>query len=219
MARSMLNLSEIFYSLQGESTFAGFPCLFVRLAGCNLDCAYCDTSYAKLKEGSEKVSVAEVVERLLKFKVQLVEITGGEPLLQPATRELVSELLRCGFTVLIETNGSQSFVGIDSRAHLIIDVKTPGSNMSDSFNYDNLILLESHYQLKFVLVNEADFFWSLEFIKEYQSQIGALKIIFSPVIDTFAPARLAELMLDSRVKARLQLQLHTLLWPDSLRGR
>ncbi len=215
----MLKLSEIFYSLQGESTFAGLPCLFVRLAGCNLECSYCDTGYARSEADGEAVAVAEVVARLLEYQIPLVEITGGEPLLQEAAPRLVRELLVRDFTVLIETNGSQNIDLIDSRAHIIIDVKTPGSGMSASFNLNNLKQLQPHHQLKFVLVDENDFFWSLDFIKQHLTGIKPKEIIFSPVTATFAPSRLAELMLENRVRVRLQLQLHTLLWPEADRGR
>lgn len=215
----MLNLSEIFYSLQGESTFAGLPCLFVRLAGCNLNCTYCDTSYAQAIAGGEEISVSEIMARLSAYRVSLVEITGGEPLLQSGTTLLVAELLQFNFTVLIETNGSLSIAGIDPRVFFIVDVKTPGSKVATGFNLDNLALLQPHHQLKFVLVDEADFFWSLDFIAEYRAEIGNLETIFSPVTKSFAPARLAELMLEHRVDARLQLQLQTLLWPECTRGR
>jgi len=215
----MLKLSEIFYSLQGESTFAGLPCLFVRLAGCNLNCSYCDTAYARSDESAELLSNTEIVNRLLQYRVSLVEITGGEPLLQEAVPGLAKTLLKHEFTVLIETNGSLSIAAIDSRVHLIIDVKTPGSRMAESFNLDNLARLQPHHQLKFVLVDKEDFFWSLEFIKKYLAETGPLEIIFSPVTASFEPALLAEMMLEYRVRARLQLQLHTRLWPESLRGR
>jgi len=215
----MLNLSEIFYSLQGESTFAGLPCLFVRLSGCNLNCSYCDTGYARSDDAGEEVSVAEIIDRISAYKVSLVEITGGEPLLQDETALLVDELLRFNFTVLIETNGSLSIAGIDPRVFFIVDVKTPGSKVAAGFNPVNLTLLRLHHQLKFVLVDEADFFWSLDFLAKHKFLIGCLETIFSPVTKSFAPARLAELMLEHRVNARLQLQLHTLLWPESTRGR
>ncbi len=215
----MLKLSEIFYSLQGESTFAGLPCLFVRLAGCNLNCSYCDTGYARSEAAGEVVTVAEVIARLLEYRCSLVEITGGEPLLQEEMPKLVKELLARDFTVLIETNGSQNLALVDSRATLIVDVKTPGSGMVTSFDKANLKRLKPHHQLKFVLVDEVDFFWSLDFIKENLAGIDLTEIIFSPVTASLAPARLAELMLKYRVKARLQLQLHTLLWPGAERGR
>ncbi|MCD6534687.1 MAG: radical SAM protein, partial [Deltaproteobacteria bacterium] len=125
----MLNLSEIFCSLQGESTFAGLPCVFVRLAGCNLDCSYCDTAYAKTLDDSEKVSIQAIIDRVSGYKVPLVELTGGEPLLQKEAPELVRQLLELDYTVLVETNGSLDISPIDRRAHLIVDIKTPGSGM------------------------------------------------------------------------------------------
>ncbi len=215
----MLNLSEIFCSIQGESTFVGLPCVFVRLAGCNLDCSYCDTGYARQDDGCEKLSIQEVAGRVSDFMVPLVEITGGEPLLQQETLGLARHLLDLDYTVLIETNGSLAITPIDPRVHLIIDIKTPGSGMADSLHLPNLDYLQSHHQIKFVLVDEADFFWSLDFIKQHLSQLKYKEIIFSPVITSFQPADLAELMLEYRVRARLQLQLHTLLWPDCNRGR
>jgi 7-carboxy-7-deazaguanine synthase len=165
------------------------------------------------------ISIADVVDELLKYRVSLVEITGGEPLLQDATPRLIKSLIEHNFTVLLETNGSLSTAAIDPRVHLIIDVKTPGSMMVTSFNHDNLARLQPHHQLKFVLVDEGDFFWSLEFVNKYLAETGPLEIIFSPVTTSFDPAALAELMLEHRVKARLQLQLHTRIWPEDSRGR
>ncbi len=215
----MLSVSEIFCSLQGESTFAGLPCLFVRLAGCNLNCSYCDTGYARQKSDGDKVSLQEIVNRVSAYKVSLVELTGGEPLLQTETPELIRSLLDLDYTVLVETNGSQDIGVIDRRAHLIVDVKTPGSGMVESFYRPNLSLLQSHHQIKFVLCDKADFLWTLDFIKQNLHQLKCKEIIFSPVVASFKPAILAELMLEHRVQARLQLQLHTLLWPDCDRGR
>ncbi|MEA3333390.1 MAG: radical SAM protein [Pseudomonadota bacterium] len=215
----MLNLSEIFCSLQGESTFVGLPCVFVRLAGCNLDCSYCDTGYAKKLDDSEKVSIQEIVDRVSDYKVPLVELTGGEPLLQKGAPELVQQLLELNYTVLVETNGSLDLSSIDRRAHLIVDIKTPGSGMAESFHLPNLPLLQPHYQIKFVLVDEADFFWSLDFVKHHLLNSKTKEIIFSPVVSSFKPAVLAELILKHQVQARLQLQLHTMLWPNCDRGR
>ena len=215
----MLNLSEIFCSLQGESTFIGLPCVFVRLAGCNLNCCYCDTGYAKTLDGSKKVTVEEIVKLVCDFKVPLVELTGGEPLLQKETSKLLRHLLELDSTVLVETNGSLDITPLDSRAHLIVDIKTPGSGMAESFHFPNLDLLQPHHQIKFVLVDDTDFFWSLDFIKQYLINSKTKEIIFSPVVSSFKPAALAALMLEHRVQARLQLQLHTLLWPDCDRGR
>ena len=215
----MLSLSEIFCSLQGESTFVGLPCVFVRLAGCNLDCHYCDTEYARQDDDGEKVSIQEIVDRVSNYKVPLVELTGGEPLLQKETLDLARQLLDMDYTVLVETNGSLDISLLDRRAHLIVDIKTPGSGMAESFHMANLALLQPHHQIKFVLVDEADFFWSLDFIKHHLPKSKYKEIIFSPVVASFKPAVLAELMLEYRVRARLQLQLHTLLWPDCNRGR
>ena len=213
----MLSLSEIFCSLQGESTFVGLPCVFVRLAGCNLDCCYCDTGYARQDANGEKISIQEIVDRVSGYKVPLVELTGGEPLLQKETSELVRHLLEMDYTVLVETNGSLDISLLDRRAHLIVDIKTPGSGMAGSFQMANLAFLQPHHQIKFVLVNEADFFWSLDFINNHLKKCK--EILFSPVVASFKPDILAELMLNYRVRARLQLQLHTLLWPDCNRGR
>ncbi|MBN2809697.1 MAG: radical SAM protein [Deltaproteobacteria bacterium] len=215
----MLSLSEIFCSLQGESTFAGLPCVFVRLAGCNLSCAYCDTGYAARKSDGVEITLAEIVDRVAVYRVPLVEVTGGEPLLQGQTPELVRSLLDLGYTVLVETNGSLDISSLDLRAHLIVDVKTPGSGMVDSFHQPNLACLQPHHQIKFVLVDAADFFWSLDFIKQHLIFLAGKEIIFSPVVASFQPAELAGLILQHRVRVRLQLQLHTLLWPASERGR
>ena len=215
----MLSLSEIFCSLQGESTFVGLPCVFVRLAGCNLDCRYCDTRYARYDYDGEKLSIPEIADRVSAYMVPLVELTGGEPLLQHETPELVRYLLDRDFTVLVETNGSLDISLVDPRVHLIVDIKTPGSGMAASFYLPNLGLLQRHHQIKFVMVDEADFFWSLDFIKQHRLQSESREIIFSPVVASFKAAVLAELILKYRIQARLQLQLHKLLWPDCDRGR
>lgn len=196
----------------------GLPCVFVRLAGCNLDCSYCDTGYAKTLDGSEKISIKEIVNRVSDYRVPLVELTGGEPLLQKETPELIRRLLELDYTVLVETNGSLDISFIDRRAHLIIDIKTPGSGVAGSFYQSNLPLLQSHHQIKFVLLDEADFLWSIDFIEQYLQNSKTKEIIFSPVVSSFKPAVLAELMLKYRVQARLQLQLHTILWPNCDRG-
>ena len=197
----------------------GLPCVFVRLAGCNLDCHYCDTGYARTVADGKKVSIKEIVGRVSGYKIPLVELTGGEPLLQKETPELVWQLLEMDYTVLVETNGSFDISPLDRRSHLIVDIKTPGSGMAETFHLPNLPLLQPHHQIKFVLVDEADFFWSLDFIKHYLQKSKSKEIIFSPVVSSFDPVSLAELMLEHRVRARLQLQLHTLLWPGSNRGR
>jgi 7-carboxy-7-deazaguanine synthase len=216
---AVLRVSEIFYSLQGESTFAGLPCVFVRLAGCNLRCRYCDTRYARDPGSGRETTLDEIIARVQAYGVPLVEITGGEPLLQDATPELIFRLRRRECTVLIETNGSIPLAGLaalDERVHLIIDVKTPGSGEEGSFRAENLALLNPRHQLKFVLCDEEDFFWSRDFLRRVPAGI---EVVFSPVLEAFKPARLAELMLEHKVRARLQLQLHKALWPEVGRGR
>jgi 7-carboxy-7-deazaguanine synthase len=213
----MLRVSEIFASIQGESTFAGLPCVFVRLAGCNLNCTYCDTAYARPATAGIPMSVPEIISAVRESALSVVEVTGGEPLLQEETPVLLRELLDLGFTVLVETNGSQPLSGLDPRLHLVVDVKTPGSGMAESFRPENLAALRPHHQLKFVLVDESDFYWSRDFIRHHPGLPS--EIIFSPVTTTLAPARLAELILENRLEVRLQLQLHKNIWPTDERGR
>jgi len=212
----MLQVSEIFYSLQGESTFAGLPCVFVRLAGCNLRCRYCDTRYARSPEGGRALTLAEIVDRVAAYDVPLVEVTGGEPLCQAKTPELLERLLDRGFTLLVETNGSCPIADLDPRLNLILDVKAPGSGEEGSFHLPNLAALQPHHQLKFVLVDESDFFWSRDFLLRHKPRV---EVLFSPLPESLRPARLAELILEHRVPARLQLQLHKLIWPEVGRGR
>ncbi|HDS15732.1 MAG TPA: radical SAM protein [Proteobacteria bacterium] len=213
----MLRVSEIFASLQGESTFVGLPCVFVRLAGCNLACRYCDTGYAREALAGERLSLDEIVERVMAFGLDLVEVTGGEPLLQSESSALIRLLLEKKLTVLVETNGSQDISTIDARAHLIIDVKTPGSGMAGSFRRQNLAALQKHHQIKFVLCDEDDFFWSAEFVENFLPPW--IEVLLSPVTSSLPASRLAELMLERRVKARLQLQLHKIIWPADERER
>ena len=213
----MLQVSEIFCSLQGESTFAGLPCVFVRLAGCNLDCGYCDTGYARRPEAGRPRAVEDILTEVAGFGFTLVEVTGGEPLLQAETPELLQKLLDRDHTVLVETNGSLPIADLDPRLHLIVDIKTPGSGMADRFLAANLAALRPHHQVKFVLVDENDFFWCRDFIRRHLA--GHREIILSPVTASLAADRLAELILENRLPVRLQLQLHKLIWPGDERGR
>ncbi len=216
----MLKVAEIFCSIQGESTFAGLPCVFVRLAGCNLSCSYCDTVYARTAAdpGTLRLDLEEIVNRVLAFRVPLVEITGGEPLLQPQVHELAARLLAAGCRVLLETNGSCPIAGVDPRVTVIMDVKTPGSGEGMSLLPANLDCLRPHHQVKFVLTGEDDFHWSAAFCRRRLAAFAG-EILFSPAAGTFEPRRLAELILAARLPVRLQLQLHRCLWPDVSRGR
>jgi len=213
----MIRIAEIFYSIQGESTFSGLPCVFVRCAGCNLSCSYCDTGYARDPAAGEMLTVEQVMERVSSFPVNLVEITGGEPLLQPGIHPLIEKLLSAGKKVLLETNGSLDIAGLDRRVQVILDVKTPGSGMASKNCMANCQRLDaSRHQLKFVLCGD-DFYWSRDFIRRHPGLPS--EIIFSPVTTTLAPARLAELILENRLEVRLQLQLHKSIWPADERGR
>lgn len=195
----------------------GLPCVFVRLAGCNLACSYCDTGYARDPAKGSKMSRSEIFSEVEKFGINLVEITGGEPLLAPQTPALVLDFLNRGYEVMVETNGSLDISRINHRARLIIDVKTPGSGMADSFLMSNLSHLRRQQQFKFVLCDENDFRWSVAFVERHLKAAG--EIIFSPAVGgSLAPPRLAELILAARLRIRLQLQLHKILWPDQERG-
>ena len=210
-----MRVSEIFYSIQGESTYAGLPFVFVRLAGCNLNCNYCDTRYAR--EEGEEMTVDGVVERIRAFPSRWVEITGGEPLLQEETRLLMDRLLEEGYRVLLETNGSVDLRGVDRRVVKIVDVKTPGSGSGGSFLLDNLSCLHRKDELKFVVSDRRDYEWSRRFIVEHRL-VGRVEILFSPVHGRLAPSILAGWILEDGLGVRFQIQLHKAIWREG-RGR
>lgn len=217
-----LAVAELFYSLQGESTRAGLPCAFIRLAGCNLRCSYCDSAYT-WEEPGRRMASAEILGWLDRHPGVLVELTGGEPLLQPGIYPLLDALLARDRVVLIETNGSLRIDRVPAPVTLILDLKCPDSGMAEQMDWDNLALLAerkkrgSSDEVKFVLSSEADYGWAREIITRHQLADTA-SLLLSPVTDLLAPARLAELMLRDRIPARLQLQLHRLIWPDRDRG-
>lgn len=222
MTDRFLAVAELFYSIQGESTRAGLPCAFIRLAGCNLRCRYCDSAYT-WEEPGNRIALAEILRWLEGYPEVLVELTGGEPLLQEETYPLLDELLARGRGVLVESNGSLSIARVPARAGVILDIKCPDSGMAEQTDWDNLTLLAarkehgSSDEIKFVLSSEADYAWAREVIARYR--LAALvPLLLSPVARGLAPARLAELMLRDRIPARLQLQLHRLVWPDRERG-
>jgi len=217
-----LAVSELFYSIQGESTRAGLPCAFIRLAGCNLRCRYCDSAYT-WDEPVRRTAMAEIFDWLADYPDVLVELTGGEPLLQKEVYPLLDELLAGGRSVLIETNGSLSVAQVPIAAGIILDLKCPDSGMVQLIDWDNIPLLAERKknggrdEIKFVLSSEADYLWAREIIARYQLA-GLAPLLLSPVSGMLAPARLAELMLRDRSPARLQMQLHRLIWPDRERG-
>jgi len=222
MATEPLSVSELFYSIQGESTRAGLPCLFIRLSGCNLRCAYCDARYT-WQEAGTPMSVADILAWTARIPGVPVEITGGEPLLQTAVHVLMQTLIQNGHDVLLETNGSLPLDLVPDAVTIIMDIKCPGSDMAGHNLPENLGILRERQQrgcrdeIKFVLSSTADFHWA----REALAQTGlatALPVLFSPVRPLLDPAALAALLLEYRLPVRLQLQLHTLLWPEKTRG-
>ncbi|NLD91624.1 MAG: radical SAM protein [Fibrobacter sp.] len=207
----MLTVCEIFKSIQGESTYAGCVCTFVRLTGCNLDCSYCDTRYAFI-EGTP-MSVDTIMDSVDAHGVNLVELTGGEPLIQAASVKLCEALLQKGYTVLVETNGSLPIRLLPSGCVRIVDVKCPGSGCGDSFLLDNIDHLNTSDEVKFVISDNADFNWACNFINKYQLHTKTT-ILFSPCIGRIKPAELASWIVESNLPVRLGLQLHKFIWGD-----
>ncbi len=212
-----LEISELFFSIQGESSYAGQPCVFIRLAGCNLRCSYCDAGYTYEEAGSLK-DISKILAFVAQYPGFPVEITGGEPLLQENVYRLMDELLAAGRRVLLETNGSIGLEKVPTGVVKIMDVKCPGSGMSEHLLKDNLGLLGPGDELKFVLCSRADYEWAVELIKKTALN-KALVIHFSPVTGKLGPTQLAEWILDDQLPVRLQLQLHKFLWPDVVRGK
>ena len=214
-AMSQLMVNEIFRSLQGEGTRAGLPCTFVRLAGCNLRCAWCDTTYA-YDEGTA-MELRQVLARVAELGCRRVEVTGGEPLIQAATPELLRALCDGGYETLLETNGSCDIGDVDPRVVRIVDIKCPSSGESGKMHRPNLARLAPGDELKFVLAGRADFDFAREVLERHKL-IGRCAVIFSPVAGQLAPATLAAWILEGRLDVRLGLQLHKILWPQIDRG-
>ncbi|MEW6162387.1 MAG: radical SAM protein [Nitrospirota bacterium] len=200
-----MKVCEIFTSTQGESSYAGMPCTFIRLTGCNLRCSYCDTTYAYY-EGRE-LSEDEIMSKVRRAGISLVEITGGEPLLQTEVYHLIKRLHDEGYKVLIETNGSISIKEIDRRAVVILDIKTPGSGMSGEMDLSNLEDIKHNDEIKFVITSRTDYEWSKDIIYRY-NLINKCHLLLSPAYGILPPEDLARWMLEDRLEARLNLQLH-----------
>lgn len=210
-----LVIHEIYRSLQGESTFVGLPCVFVRLTACHLRCGYCDSPHA-FGQG-ETLTLDEVVARALSLGDPLIEITGGEPLLQPEVFPLMARLADAGRTVLLETSGTLDISPVDPRVRIILDVKTPGSGEAEANLESNLDRLKPTDELKFVLCDKADFDWSVAFVRD-RSLTGRCPILFSPSFGQVNPTDLAHWVLETRLPIRLQLQQHKILWDPNARG-
>ena len=212
----ILQVAETFYSIQGESSFAGYPCFFIRLAGCNLRCAWCDSSYS-YEEPPSQMTVNSLLDQAAAFPNALVEITGGEPLLQDNVYLLIDGLLAAGRKVLLETNGSISLARLDPRVVKIMDVKCPDSTMHDRLHHDNFRYLTPNDEAKFVIASRTDYRWARQMLATLR-KTSAARVLFAPVGGRLAGADLAAWILEDQLDVRLQLQLHKLLWPQEERG-
>jgi 7-carboxy-7-deazaguanine synthase len=210
-----LVVHEIYRSLQGESTWVGLPCVFIRLTACHLRCGYCDTPHA-FHDG-ETLALDGVLARALALGDSLVELTGGEPLLQPEVYALMTRLADAGRTVLLETSGAVPIDQVDPRVHVILDVKTPGSGEVAANLWGNLALIKPKDEIKFVICDRRDFDWSVEQVRAHDL-VARCPVLFSPVFGRVNPTELAAWVLESRLPVRLQIQLHKILWDPSARG-
>ena len=214
-----LNVAETFASIQGESTHAGRLCFFIRLAGCNLACSYCDTCYAQAENSGQDRSIAELVAEVKASKINLVELTGGEPALQKNAPALAQALLDEGLEVLMETNGTVLLDKFPARVKRIIDVKLPSSGMSDRNETGNYALLKAGDEIKFVTGSYEDFQWALNWIDLWHLDQAGVPLIFSVVFGRVKPEELVQWMLESqRSYLRFQLQMHKFIWPPEMRG-
>lgn len=210
-------VNEIFYSLQGESSYAGRPCVFVRLTGCNLRCSYCDTRYAY--EEGKAMAVEEIVARVSSYPCHLVEVTGGEPLLQNETPALIRELLDRGFEVLLETNGSRDIGVVDPRCVRIVDIKCPSSGEAGKNDFKNFSRLTPGDEIKFVIASRADYDYAVTVLLKYEKACAVCRPPhFSPAFGQMDPAILAQWITTDGLPVRLQLQLHKLIWDPDQRG-
>jgi 7-carboxy-7-deazaguanine synthase len=210
-----LVVHEIYKSIQGESAYAGLPCVFVRLTGCHLRCVWCDTPHA-FTQGT-RATRATVVEQVLAFDCPLVELTGGEPLLQPEALPLMAELADAGKTVLLETSGANDISAVDTRVHIVMDLKCPDSGESESNRWPNLEHLKPTDEIKFVIASRKDWDWTVATVREHDLD-SRFKLLVSGVFGSVASAELVQWLLESGVNARFQLQLHKYVWDPTARG-
>lgn len=215
MSAVRLKIYEIFYSIQGESTFAGRPCVLVRLTGCQMRCSWCDTEYAF--HGGAWMGLDEVMEKVAAFGCPLVEVTGGEPLLQPGCLPLLTALADKGYEVLLETGGGLDIAPVDPRVRRILDIKCPASGESENNRWENLADLRPTDEVKFVVAGREDYEWASRVIAEHRLA-GVCPLHFSPVWESCSPAELAAWILADRLPVRLTLQQHKILWGKDTRG-
>jgi len=214
-SESRLRITEIFFSLQGESSYVGLPTVFVRLTGCPLRCGYCDTAYAFT--GGEWMGVDEIIRQVNQYNAEYVCVTGGEPLAQRGCGELLTQLCDDGHLVSIETSGAMDISQVDSRVSRIMDIKTPGSGEESKNRYENIDLLTHRDEVKFVLCDRADYDWARQVIDKYQLT-SICQVLLSPVHGELKPSELADWIIADRLNVRFQLQLHKYLW-DNEPGR
>jgi 7-carboxy-7-deazaguanine synthase len=214
-----LNISEIFYSIQGEGTRAGLPCVFVRLQGCNLRCVWCDTPYAlEIKQIEQIMTFQEILERINSFNCNFIEFTGGEPLVQSNSIDLMNYLIENGYTVAIETSGSKLIDKLHPDIIKILDIKCPASNMSKFNKIENLKYLNKKDEIKFVISDRGDFDWALDYISRNNTFAITENILFSPVFGKLEPIVLSQWILATHLPIRLQLQIHKFIWEPKKRG-
>ncbi len=211
----MLKINEIFHSIQGESTYAGRRCVFVRLTYCNLRCTYCDTEYA-FYDGVDK-SIESIIEEVKGYNCNLVEITGGEPLMQEESLELMKYLCDLGFEVMLETGGSLPINNVDKRVKIIMDLKTPSSGMMKKNHYENIDFIKKDDEIKFVIGSREDYEWSKEIIEKYHIN-KKCRILFSVVFRKLEPVTLSEWILNDKLDVIFQLQMHKYIWEPDKRG-
>jgi len=218
----MLRVSEIFHSIQGESSFSGWPCAFVRLAGCGHGCRYCDTAYAE--EPGTEMTIGDIIESVERIGTPLVEITGGEPLLQVNAFPLMEQLCNRDKQVLLETGGFLSVAEVDTRVHKIIDLKTPSSGVCEENNPENILLAlrqkgsaQGMFEFKIVVADRDDYLWARKLLLQ-TGLMEACTVMMGVIFGKLEPERLARWILDDRLNVRMQLQLHKYIWPPDMRG-
>jgi 7-carboxy-7-deazaguanine synthase len=211
----MIKVNEIYYSVQGESTYSGLPCVFIRLTYCNLRCSYCDTEYAFY--AGKEMEPDEILTKVEEYGCRLVEVTGGEPLVQEDCKDLLFRLCEKGYTVLLETGGSLPIKDLDPRVVIIMDLKTPSSGMMKKNMYENIEYLKPSDEVKFVVGSREDYEWSRNILKEYQLD-KKCEILFSVIFGKLTPLELVNWILEDKLDVRFQLQMHKFIWEPDAKG-
>jgi 7-carboxy-7-deazaguanine synthase len=212
MSEAELRITEIFHSLQGETSTTGLPTVFVRLTGCPLRCGYCDTAYAF--EGGHKMALSEIITKVADYGANCVTVTGGEPLAQPQCIELLEKLCDQGYRVSLETSGAMPIADVDKRVFKIVDLKTPGSGEVSKNLYDNVDYFLPHDEVKFVICDRQDYDWTCMKVDELGLQDRVAEVLYSPSQGQLTPRQLAEWILDDKLNVRMQLQTHKYIWGD-----